>query len=161
MDTKQLLDDIADLESRIAVIYERFVARFKDVPDVSLLWQSMSREEVHHADLLSLAAGAGAGLSVDPVAVNHVGRLQAVVTECEAAQREPVRLQDALRATADLEEAEAEHLPAALKTLGDAARSLVGNAAMEHQSRRLLEHAIRRFGTPALQQRLAWHRFHD
>jgi hypothetical protein len=160
MDTKQLLESMADLEARIAVIYERFVSRFHDVPDVKGLWESMSGEEMHHADLLSLAAGSAGDLTADARAVDHLGKLQDVVTRCEAEQARVVHLQDALRVTADLEEAEAEYLHATLDALGAAARPLVNNRAMEHRSRGLLEHTIRIFGTPALQQRLAWRRFH-
>jgi hypothetical protein len=161
MNAQQLLENMADLESRIAVIYERFVARFHDVPDVRALWESMSREELRHAELLSLAADAARSLIADPMAVDHLARLRAVVEQDEAEQSEVVHLQEALRVTADLEEAEAEHLHATLNALGDVARSLVNNPTMEHRSRRLLEYAVQLFGTPALQERVAWRRFHD
>jgi hypothetical protein len=160
MDAKQLLERMADLEARIAVIYGRFVSRFRDVPDVRGLWESMSAEEIHHAELLSLAAGSTSDLTADTSAVDHLARLEDIVGRCEAEQAEVVHLQDALRVTADLEEAEAEHLHAMLSELGAGAAALMNNRTMEHRSRGLLEHTIRIFGTQALQQRLAWRRFH-
>ncbi|HVN86504.1 MAG TPA: hypothetical protein VMW17_16845 [Candidatus Binatia bacterium] len=160
MNAKQLLESMAEIESRIAVIYERFVVRFHDVPDVTTLWESMSREELHHAELLSLAAGAATGAPVDAAAVRHVETLQTFVTQQEAAQPGVAHLQDALRVTADLEEAEAEHLHATLEHLGGAASGLLTNPAMAHRSRDTVEHVIRVFGGPALQERLAWRRFY-
>lgn len=159
MTVKQLLERMADIESRIAVIYERFVVRFHDVPDVGTLWESMSREELHHAERLSLAADAADGAAVDATAIQHVETLQLLVAQQEAAQTAVAHLQDALRVTADLEEAEAQHLHATLEHLGGAAGELAADPAMAHRSRGLIEHVIRLFGGPALQQRLAWRRF--
>jgi hypothetical protein len=161
MSATQLLEAMADVESRIAVIYERFATQFCDAGNVSDLWVSMGREELHHADLLSQAAGAAGDAAAAAGAVVHVEKLQAIVGQCEAEQAALVHLQDALRVTADLEEAEATHLHASLTTLGNAGRSLLVSPVMEHHCRRLLEHAIRLFGTPELQQRLAWRRFRE
>ena len=160
MTSKRLLEIMADLESRIAVIYERFAAEFRGVADVSDLWDSMSREELHHADLLSRAAGAAGNVAPDAAMTGHVHALEQVVTQFEGDQRPIVSLQEALRLTADLEEAEAAHLHAALST-DERLRPLADDSAMQHRLRGVLEHAIRLFGTPALQQRLAWRRFHD
>ena len=160
MTAKQLLECMADIESRIAVMYGRFVVHFHDVPDVGALWETMSREELHHAELLSLAADVVDGAAVDATAIEHVETLQLLVAQQEAAQPAVVHLQDALRVTADLEEAEAQHLHATLFHLGGAARELAAHPAMAHRSRDLVEHVIRLFGGPALQQRLAWRRFH-
>jgi hypothetical protein len=161
MNAQQLLEEMADLESRIAVIYERFASEFRDASDVSDLWASMSREELQHADLLSRAAAGVHGVAVTPSLAEHVRRLQAVVVRYEGEQANIVQLQDALRATADLEEAEAEHLHGHLDRLGDAARALVENPAMRHRLRNVLDHAMELFGTPALRGRVAWRRFHD
>ena len=155
MDAQHWLEEMADLESRIAVIYERFASQFRDAADVSDLWASMSREEVHHADLLSRAAGASGHVAVDPSLVEHVGKLQAAVVRYEGDQAKIVELQDALRATMDLEEAEEDHLHAHLVQLGDAARALLDRPDMQHRLRGVLEHAVKVFGTPALQQRVA------
>jgi len=160
MNTKQLLERMADVESHIAVIYERFVARFHDVPDVRTLWESMSREEVHHAELLSLAAAGVSSAVVDPAAIEHVTTLQSLVAQQEADQPSVAHLQDALRVTAELEEAEAEHLHATLNQLGDVARALVNDPAMAHRSHALVEHVLKLFGGPALQRRRAWRQFH-
>jgi len=161
MDVKHLFEDWSDLEARIAVIYERFASQFSQAADVSDLWASMSREEVHHADLLSHAAGVAPHTAVDPSVVEHVGKLQAVVVRYEGEQAVMSGLQAALQATADLEEAEAEHLHAHLSQLGDAGRDLATNPAMQHRSGAVLAHAVKLFGTPALQQRVAWRRFRD
>ena len=158
MDAKQMLEDMADLESRIAVIYERFAAQFREAADVGDLWTSMSREEMHHADLLSRAADGTQHMTVDPSVVEHVAKLQAVVVRYEGDQAKIVHLQDALEATLDLEEAEADHLHAHLIQLGAAANALVDSPSMQHQLRGVLEHAVKLFGTAALQQRLAAHR---
>jgi hypothetical protein len=161
MDAKQLLEDMADLESRIAVIYERFASEFRDASDVSDLWASMSREEVHHADLLSHAAGGTGHVAVDPVVVEHLGKLQAVVVRYEGEQAKIVHLQEALEATVELEEAEEDHLHAHLLQLGDAAKALVDRPDMQHRLRGVLEHAVKLFGAAALQERVARRRFHD
>jgi hypothetical protein len=161
MDAKRMLEDMADLESRIAMIYERFAAQFHDAADVSDLWASMSREEVHHADLLSHAAGVTGHAPVDPSLVEHVGKLQSVVVRYEGEQVKIVHLQDALEATINLEEAEEDHLHAHLIQLGDAARALVDDPTMQHRLRGVLEHAVKLFGTVALQQRMTQRRFHD
>ncbi len=155
MNAKQVLEDMGDLESRIAVIYERFAAQFRDAADVGDLWNSMSREEVHHADLLSRAAGGTEQVPVEPSVVDHLRKLQSVVVRYEGQQGTIVHLQDALAATVDLEEAEADHLHAHLVQLGDAANALVDLPAMQHHLRGVLEHAVRLFGTPDLQQRIA------
>jgi len=161
MNAQELLEDMADLESRIAVIYERFASEFRAASDVSDLWASMSREELQHADLLSRASAGAHGLAVNESLAEHVSRLQAVVVRYEGEQANIVTLQDALQATADLEEAEAEHLHAHLERLGDAGRALVDNPAMRHRLRNVLDHAMELFGTPALRERVAWRRFHD
>jgi hypothetical protein len=83
------------------------------------------------------------------------------VVEAEREVARTVGLQEALRLTADLEEAEAEHLHAPMGSLGEWVRRVVDDPAMQHRQRPLLEHAIRLFGTPEVQQRLAWRRFHD
>jgi hypothetical protein len=160
MKAKQLLEEMADLESRIAVIYERFASRFHDASDLSDLWASMSREELHHADLLSRAAGDAADFAIDPSLASHIGELQAVVVRHEDEQAKLTGLQEALQATVELEEAESTHLHAQLEQIGDAARALVGNPAMQHRLRHVLEHALSEFGTAALQQRVA-RRFRD
>jgi truncated hemoglobin YjbI len=155
MNAKQVLEEMADLESRIAVIYERFAAQFREAADVGDLWVSMSREEVHHADLLSRAAGGTEQMTVNPSVVEHVHKLQSVVVGYEGTQATIVHLQEALAATVDLEEAEADHLHAHLIQLGAAANTLVDSPAMQHHLRGVLEHAVKLFGTPALQQRVA------
>ena len=160
MSIKQLLETMADLESRIAVIYERFATEFRGVADISDLWDSMSREELHHADLLSHAAGAATGASTGTGMAGHVHKLEELVAQYERDQRQIVSLQEALRLTADIEEAEAAYLHGAL-SMDDGVSALAETPAMHHRLRGLLEHAIRLFGTPALQQRVAWHRFHD
>jgi hypothetical protein len=157
MNAKQMLEDMADIESRIAVIYERFAAQFREAADVGDLWVSMSREELHHADLLSHAAGDTQQMSVDPAVVEHVRTLQSVVVSYEGKQATILHLQDALAATVDLEEAEADHLHAHLIQLGAAANALVDSPAMQHHLRGVLEHAVKLFGTPALQRRLTAH----
>ena len=159
MTARQLLEEMADLESRIAVIYERFAAQFRAAADVSDLWASMSREELHHADLLSRAAGHAGPDPVDLALVDAIGKLQAVVLRHEDEQARIVELQAALQVTADLEEAEDEHLHAHLSQLGTAASALAENPAMQHRLRGVLEYAIKVFGTPALQQRVARRRF--
>jgi len=155
MDAQHWLEEMADIESRIAVIYERFASQFRDAADVSDLWASMSREEVHHADLLSRAAGGSGHVAVDASLVEHVGKLQAAVVRYEGDQAKIVELQDALEATMDLEEAEEDHLHAHLVQLGDAAKALVDRPDMQHRLRGVLEHAVKLFGTPALQRRAA------
>jgi hypothetical protein len=160
MDAQHLLEEMADIESRIAVIYERFASQFRDAADVSDLWTSMSREEVHHADLLSRAAGGSGHVTVDPSLVEHVGKQHAAVVRYEGDQARIVHLQDALEATVDLEAAEEDHLHAHLVQLGDAAKALVDRPDMQHRLRGVLEHAVKLFGTPALQQRAARRR-HD
>ena len=160
MDAKRLLEQMADLESRIAVIYERFAAQFHEAADVSDLWASMGREEVHHADLLSHAAGGSGHVTVDPALVEHVGKLQAAIVRHEGEQAKINQLQEALEATVDIEEAEEDHLHAHLVQLGDAAKALVDRPDMQHRLRGVLEHAVKLFGTPALQQRVAARRTH-
>jgi len=155
MDAQHVLEEMADLESRIAVIYERFASQFRDAADVSDLWASMSREEMHHADLLSRAAGGTGNMAVDPAVVGHVSKLQAAVVSYETEQIKIVHLQDALEATVNLEEAEEDHLHAHLIQLGGAAQALVDRPDMQHRLRGVLEHAVKLFGSSALQQRLA------
>lgn len=161
MDAKQLLENMAEFESRIGMIYERFATEFREVADVGDLWASMGREELHHADLLAQAAAAGAGVPVTDALVDHLGALEAVVVQHERALAQSIQLQAALQATADLEEAEAAHLHTALEAAGKWAQALAGDPRMQHRMRGVLEHAIRLFGTPALQERLAWRRFRD
>jgi hypothetical protein len=161
MNAKQLLETMADLEARIAKIYERFATEFHEVADVGDLWMSMGREEVHHAERLSLAAGTAPAATLPPALLEHIGKLEAAVVEAEREVARTVGLQEALRLTADLEEAEAEHLHAPMGSLGEWVRRVVDDPAMQHRQRPLLEHAIRLFGTPEVQQRLAWRRFHD
>ena len=72
----------------------------------------------------------------------------------ESEQIKIVQLQDALEATVDLEEAEEDHLHAHLIQLGSAAHALIDRPDMQHRLRGVLEHAVKLFGTPALQQRL-------
>jgi len=161
MDAQHILEEMADLESRIAVIYERFASQFRDAADVSDLWASMSREEMHHADLLSRAAGGTGSVAVNPALAEQVATLQAVVVRYETEQVKIVHLQDALEATVHLEEAEENHLHAHLIQLGDAAQALIDRPDMQHRLRGVLEHAVKLFGTSALQQRLTLRRFHD
>ncbi len=158
MNAKQMLEEMASLESRIATIYERFSTRFHDAAHVGDLWASMGREELHHADLLSRLAGRADDVPAPPESRERIARLEQVVTRYEQDQSAVEQLQDALRATADLEEAEGE-LHTALHELGPAARSLATDPAMEHRLRGLLDHAIELYGTAELQQRLAWNRF--
>ena len=160
MHAKQVLEEMGDLESRIAVIYERFAAQFHDAADVGDLWVSMSREEMHHADLLSRAAAGTEHMGVNPEVLEHVAKLQAVIGRYEGEQAKILHLQDALEATVDIEEAEADHLHAHLIQLGAAANALVDSPMMQHRLRGVLEHTVKLFGTPALQQRLAARR-HD
>jgi hypothetical protein len=161
MDGQHLLEEMADIESRIAVIYERFASQFHDAADVSDLWASMSREEVHHADLLSRAAASSGHVAVDASVVEQVGKLQAIVVRYEGEQARISQLQEALEATVNLEEAEEDHLHAHLVQLGDAAKTLVDRPDMQHRLRGVLEHAVKLFGTPALQQRAARGHRHD
>jgi len=161
MDAKHMLEEMGDLESRIAVIYERFASQFRDAADVSDLWASMSREEMHHADLLSRAAGGTGNVAVDPTVAAHVAKLQAVVVRYESEQVKILQLQDALEATVDLEEAEEDHLHAHLIQLGDAARALIDRPDMQHRLRGVMEHTVKLFGTSALQERLARRRVGD
>lgn len=158
MNAKQLLEEMASLESRIATIYERFATRFQHAGDVGDLWASMGHEELRHADLLSRAAGRAGEVAVPAETREHVARLERMVTRYEQEQPGIERLQEALRATADLEEAEGE-LHIALRELGDAARALASDPAMQHQLRGLLDRAIELYGTAELQQRVAWERF--
>ena len=158
MTAKQMLEEMASLESRIATIYERFATRFHDAADVGDLWASMGREELQHADLLSRAAGRAGDAPATAETRQRVAKLEQVVTRYEQDQPRIEHLQDALRATADLEEAEGE-LHAALQELGPATRSLGADPAMQHRLRGLLDRAIQLYGTPELQQRLAWDRF--
>jgi hypothetical protein len=160
MNGKQLLEVMSDLESRIAVIYERFGTKFKDLADVSGLWASMGREELHHADLLSRAAGAAEDTMVGTEIADCINKLQGVVGNCERDQARATGLQQALGMTADLEEAEAEYLHEVLKTLAGTA-ALANDPALQHRHRKQLEQAVRLFGTPALQRRVAWSRFRD
>jgi len=161
VDAQQLLEQMADLESRIAVIYERFASEFRGAADVGDLWTSMSREELEHADLLSRAAAAAHGMAVAPSLAEHVRTLQTIVVRYEGEQANIITLQDALQTTADLEEAEGEHLHAQLDRLGAAGSALVDNPVMQHRLRKLLDHAMEVFGTPALRARVAWRRFRD
>jgi hypothetical protein len=159
MNAKQWLEAMADLEARIAKIYERFATEFRKVADVGDLWASMGREELHHAELLSHAAGTVPEATV--AVPDHIAKLEARVAQIEREVAHAVELQDALRVTADLEEAEAEHVHGALATLGDWAARLAAEPAMQHRLGGVLEHAIRQFGTPALHRRLTWRRFRD
>jgi hypothetical protein len=161
MTAKELLEIMAEFEARIAQIYERFATEFREVCDVGDLWVSMGREELHHAEQLSLAAGTAPATPVPAEMADHLASLEAAVVQYEQEVAHVVQLQDALRVTADLEEAEAEHVHAALPALGDWARKLAQDPAMQHRQRGLLEHAIRLFGTPAVQARLAWRRFQE
>lgn len=161
MNAKQLLETMADLEARIAKVYERFATEFHEVADVGDLWISMAREEVHHAERLSLAAGPAPAAALPPALLSHIGKLEAAVVDAERNVARTVGLQEALRLTADLEEAEAEHLHTPLGSLGEWARAVADDPVMQHRQRPLLEHAIRLFGTPEVQQRLAWRRFRD
>jgi hypothetical protein len=161
MTTAKLLEKMADLESRIAVIYERFVTQFRPALYVSDLWDSMSREELHHADLLSRAVGRAGGAPAAGALEQHVRALEAVVGRYEDEQARLVDLQEALAATADIEEAEAEHLHGVLAALGDAGRALATNPALQHKTHGLLARAIELYATPAVRQRIAWQRFHD
>ncbi len=161
MNAKQMLETMADLEARIAKIYERFATEFREVTDVGDLWISMAREELHHANHLSLAAGRAPLTAVATTVHDHIGKLEAVVVQTERDVAHRVGLQEALRLTADLEDAEVEHLHAMLNALGDWARPIVDDPTMQHRQRHLLEHAVRLFGTPEVQRRLAWQRFRD
>ncbi|HXQ21950.1 MAG TPA: hypothetical protein VN812_09775 [Candidatus Acidoferrales bacterium] len=158
MNAKQWLEAMADLEARIAKIYERFATEFRKVADVGDLWASMGREELHHAEVLSHAAGSAPAVTA---AAEHVAKLEARVAQIEREVAHPVQLQDALRVTVDLEEAETEHVHGALVTLGDWAEKLAAEPTMQHRLGGVLEHAIRQFGTPALHRRMTWRRFHD
>ncbi|MFQ5665940.1 MAG: hypothetical protein ACE5I7_05855 [Candidatus Binatia bacterium] len=155
MDTKRFLEVMADLEARIAKIYERFATEFHDVADVGDLWVSMGREELHHADHLSLAASAA---TPDPVAAamaEHVMSLETVVAQHEREVAHAVPLQEALQVTVELEEAEAAHLHAPLSAMSGWAGRLAQDPVMQHRQHHLLEHAVGLFGTPAVQARLA------
>jgi hypothetical protein len=154
MNAKQCLEEMAELESRIAVIYERFATEFRNVADVDDLWDSMSREELQHADLLSRAASTANDLAVAPTAVAHLHALRTVLMQYAERQTTIVHLQDALRVTAEIEEAEVQHLHAVIPGLGPSAAALSDDPAMQHRLRPLLEHAIQLFGTPALRERL-------
>jgi hypothetical protein len=158
MNAKQWLESMADLEARIAKIYERFATEFRKVADVGDLWASMGREEMHHAEVLSHAAGNAPEVAAAP---DHIAKLEARVAQIERDVARPVELQDALRVTVDLEEAETEHMHGALATLGDWARRLAADPALQHRRGGVLEHAIRQFGTPALHRRLTWRRFRE
>lgn len=161
MSPKDLLEAMADLEARIAKIYERFATEFRDVADVGDLWASMGREELHHAEHLSLAAGRAPAEVVPAELVDHLHRLEALVAEREREVAHVVLLQDALRVTVDLEEGEARNLHDALSAGAGWARQLAENPTMQHRQRHVLEHAVQLFGTPAIQQRLAPLRFQD
>lgn len=160
MTSKQLLETFAELESRIAMLYERFAAEFREVADVGDLWASMGREELHHADVLAHAASTAEGLP-DAALLDHLRQLEAVVARYERDLARIVRLQDALRATADLEDAEADHVHAALQTSATPLRSLAEDPRMQHRLHRVLEHAIQLFGTPALQHDVAGQHSHE
>ena len=158
MTTAELLDKMADLESRIALIYERFVTQFRQALAVGDLWQSMGREELHHADLLSRLQR-DPSRTVDRDLETHVRQLEAVVSRYEAEQAQIATLPQALMATADIEEAEAQHLHNVLAELGDVGRHLAADPELQHHSRGLLEYAIELYGDAALRQRLAWKSF--
>ena len=159
MTAAELLEQFADLESRIAVIYERFSTEFRDTASVGDLWASMGREELHHADRLSRTAGDLANVALGRALVDHLAALQTFVLECERQVSRPIALQEALRITAQLESAEAQHLHDALAA-EVWAKALMDDPAMQHRGRALLEHAIRLFGTPQLQPLLS-RRFRD
>ena len=159
MTAAQLLDKMADLESRIALIYERFATKFRDAHYVGELWDSMGREELHHADLLARLGRSIDATLGDGRLEQHVHELEGTVLRYEGEQAQIAHLQEALEATADLEEAEAEHLHAPLQELGESGRALAANPAFQHQTHGLLDHAIKLYGTVALRQRRAWHRF--
>ncbi len=161
MNLKELLEAMSELEARIAVIYEHFATTFRDAADVGDLWVSMSREELQHAELLSHEAGTVGDMVVRPEWNEAVQKLQGIVAQCEREQQRIGTLQGALGMTADLEDAEAEHLHGVLSRLGGSPGAWADNPAMQHQLRGLLEHAVRVFGTPALQSRLTWRRFAD
>ena len=161
MNAAQLLEVMSDVEARIAQIYERFATEFHDVADIGDLWVSMGREELHHAERLSLVIAQAPSVVAPAPAEEHLRQLQAMLDACEREVAQPVRLQEALRVTVDLEAAEAAHLHAVLGTLGAWAAQLAEAPDMQHRQRHLLEHAVGLFGTPAVQQRLAWQRFRD
>lgn len=156
MTLKQLLESMADLEARIAVIYERFATEFRGVADVSDLWDSMSREEVQHAELLTRTAATASDAAATAHMLGEITKLQQVLIAYEREQRRIVTLQGALRLTADLEDAEATYLHGALSADPSVA-ALATDPALQHRLHRVLEHAIDLFGTPALKERLAQH----
>lgn len=158
---QQLVETMADVEARIAKIYERFATEFRDVADVGDLWMSMGSEELRHAGQLSTAASQAPDTSVPEEVTDHLAALETIVLQYEQRLARPIHLQEALQATVALEEAEAIHLHASLDTLGEWGQTLARAPAMQHTKRGLLEHAIRLYGTPALQNRLVWHRFQD
>lgn len=164
MTLKQVLEAMADAESRIAVMYERFATEFRGVSDVSDLWDSLRREELHHAELLTAAAAAATDRPAGALMLERLHALQDRLVRYERAQQHVVSLQQALEFTADVEEAEAEYVHGVLNAAADvrdaSIRALTQDPAMGHRLHHLLEHAIELFGTPALRQRLAWRHFH-
>src|SRR3972149_5858737 len=98
MDAKRFLETMAEIEARIAAIYERFAAEFHDVSDVGDLWVSMGREELRHAEHLSCAAGAAPESAVPATVAAHVAKLEAVVGQQERELARAVSLQEGLRA---------------------------------------------------------------
>jgi hypothetical protein len=161
MTAKQLLETMADLEARIAKIYERFATAFHDVSGAGDLWVSMDDEESHHAARLSLAASTAPPRVAETDVVDHVHRLESIVERSEIQAAHAMHLPDALNLTADIEDAEAEHLHGLLTSLGEWANSLAQDSVMQHRQRAALEHTIQLFGTPAVRRRLAWERFRD
>ena len=159
MNAKQLLERMADIEARIAKIYERFATEFRDVLDIGDLWVSMGREELRHAEHLSLAMTAAPDTAVAPEVAAHVGQLEAVLGTCEREVAHTVQLQEALRVTVDLEAAETDHLHTVLGTIGDWAKTLAAAPELQHHHRHVLEHAIDLFATPGVRQRMRWQRF--
>ncbi len=164
MTLKELLEALADAEARIAVMYERLATEFRGVSDVSDLWDSLRREELRHAELLTAAAAnVGEQTAATPL-LERLRALQERLVQYERSQQHVVSLQQALEFTADVEEAEAEYVHGALRVAANAGdpglRALAQEPMMGHHLHHLLDHAIELFGTPALRQRLAWRHFH-
>ncbi len=164
MTLRELLEALADAEARIAVMYERFATEFRGVSDVSDLWDSLRREEIHHAEVLTNAAAKVPDRPAGPEMLERLRALQERLVQYERSQQHVVSLQEALEFTADVEEAEAEYVHGALSsttdTNGATLSALIQEPTLGHRLHHLLEHALELFGTPALRQRLAWRHFH-
>ncbi len=164
MTLKELLEALADAEARIAVMYERFATEFRGVSDVSDLWDSLRREELRHAELLTEAAAVVSDRPAGALLLERLRTLQEQLLQYERGQRHVVSLQQALEFTADVEEAEAEYVHGALSTAvdtGEVGLRALAEPGMGHHLHHLLEHALDLFGTPALRKRLAWRHFHQ